>query len=605
MGPGFLLYILHLRNWALAFFQPYKGDDRPPTTDCHPCVYQIRRTSAQKIIRLLLLSAIVGVGLTGCGSSQVDQPLAPQLPHVAVTLSTVPLASSGACAGHFLTHNLPFATGTRLREINTYESNGAGVAVNDLDGDGDLDLVFANIDREAAILWNDGALTFTAQLLDDRFTRGVATVDVDGDGLLDIVFTHRGQETLSLWHNSGAPDPDARFVRQPLIGVESYAYAMAWADLIGDGALDLVTGSYNTDLKQQGIANPDTDSHAGVILYERQGAGYLARPLAPTAEALAIALIDLNDDGRRDIWVANDFDLPDRIWLQTSDGWQPTLPFDQTSFSTMSIDWGDIANDGSLALFTTDMNPYDTSVQNLAHWLPVIEELEQRNERYSGDSQQMINMLHLPQDAEEWRNVSTARGVDATGWSWAGKLGDLDSDGYLDIYVVNGMIASNLFGHLTNGELVEENQAFRNDGRGFFSHAPEWQLGSTASGRGMTMADLDNDGDLDIVVNNLRASAQLFENQLCGGENLQVALHWPDSANFFGIGAQLVLETDHGNLWRDVRATSGYLSGDPVRVHFGVPAEAQLQSLWVHWPDGMISMIENVQPGQLLTVIRE
>lgn len=526
-------------------------------------------------------------------------------PSVAVTVTMQPLTAATTCQDQFVTHTLPFATGTRLREINTYESNGAGVAVNDLDDDGDLDLVFASIDREASILWNQGELRFDAQPLEARFARGVATVDVDGDGRLDIVFTHRGQETLSYWQHQDNANIAERFVRQPLPGVESFAYAMAWADLTGDGALDLVTGSYNTDLIQKGIANPASDARAGVTLHVRKGESYTATPLAPNAEALAIALLDLNGDGNRDIWVANDFDLPDRIWLQTGDGWQPALPFDQTSFSTMSIDWGDIVNDGSLALFTTDMNPYDTSVNNLARWLPVIQTLEGYNDRYSGDQQQMINMLHLPQGIEQWRNLSTARGIDATGWSWAGKFGDLDEDGYLDVYVVNGMIATNLFGHLSNGELVEENQAFRNDGLGNFVHAPEWQLGSTASGRGMTMADLDNDGDLDIVVNNLRGSAQLFENQLCDGESVQVELHWPTSGNFYGVGAQLVLETAMGNLWRDVRVTSGYLSGDPVQVHFGIPVGTTLHNLQIRWPDGAYSTVDAIDTGSRLIVSRQ
>ena len=101
---------------------------------------------------------------------------------VPVEVVVTPLTTSTACLDHFVTHKLPFATGTRLREIKTYESNGAGVAVNDLDQDGDLDLVFASIDSESEILWNEGALKFTAEPLADRFTRGVATVDVDGDG---------------------------------------------------------------------------------------------------------------------------------------------------------------------------------------------------------------------------------------------------------------------------------------------------------------------------------------------------------------------------------------------------------------------------------------
>ena len=194
--------------------------------------------------------------------------------------------------------------------------------------------------------------------------------------------------------------------------------------------------------------------------------------------------------------------------------------------------------------------------------------------------------------------------MDATGWSWAGKLGDLDSDGYLDIYVVNGMIATNLFAHLPDGELVEENQAFRNQGDGSFQPAPAWQLGATTSGRGMMMADLDNDGDLDIVVNNLRQSAQLFENQLCGGHGLQVELSWPGSLNHYGVGAQLLLKTDKGTMQRDVRVTSGYLSGDPVRVHFGFGADTKLETLQILWPDGAVSTIEQLTPATLVRATR-
>ncbi|MEZ4865604.1 MAG: CRTAC1 family protein [Caldilineaceae bacterium] len=522
------------------------------------------------------------------------------------------------CSGHFVTHTLPFVTGTRLREINTYESNGAGLAINDLDGDGDLDLVFASIDRESSILWNQDNLNFTTETLPVRFTRGVAIVDVDGDGALDIVFTQRGLQSLSYWHNQGSGAAE-RFVQRPLPGVESYAYTMAWADLNGDNKLDLVTASYNTDLRQQGLKEPEADAHAGVILYEQQQDGFVAHPLSPKAEALAIALVDLNGDGQRDIWVANDFELQDSIWLQQPAGWQPASPFAQTSFSTMSIDWGDLTNAGTLTLYTTDMNPYDTSPQTLAEWLPMMNNLEARHQHEADDPQIMANTLQEALPGGLWRNLGNQLGIDATGWSWSGKFGDLDNDGYLDLYVVNGMIAQNLFGHLQNGELVEENQALRNQGDGSFRPAPEWQLGSTASGRGMMMADLDNDGDLDIVVNNLRTSAQLFENQLCGGTGLEVELHWPSGQNdvgqndvgqnevgpnYFAIGAQLRLYTSIGVLWRDVRATSGYLSGDPVRVHFGFPQGTTLERLEILWPDGARSELAAPLPQQNVTVTR-
>lgn len=556
-----------------------------------------------RYIFLFFLFSILWL-LPACGVQPATrQPVQAVTDLLPVIVTQRALTPSTACTGHFVTHTLPFATGIRIREINTYESNGAGLAINDLDNDGDLDLAFASIDDRSAILWNQGNLQFTEEEIDDQFTRSVAIVDVDGDRALDLVFTHRGLQSLSYWRNQGALIDGKRFVQTPLPGVDNYAYTMAWADLTGDGSLDLVTGAYNIELKQQGIEKPETDARAGLVFYERQKDGFTAQPLAPNTQALSIALIDLNGDQQRDIWVANDFALPDRIWLRQEGEWQPNKPFERTSYSTMSIDWADIANVGAWALYTTDMNPYDTSTAVLASWLPVIAQLEIYHQHEWGDPQIMANTLQI-RDGDRWREEGNARRIDATGWSWASKFGDLDQDGYLDLYVVNGMIAQNLFKHLPNGELVEENQALRNQGDGTFERMPDWQLGSTSSGRGMSMADLDNDGDLDIVVNNLRQSAQLFENQLCTGASLQVEVRWPESANPFGIGTQVRLQTSMGPMLRDVRVISSYLAGDPVRVHFGFPEDTTLEAIDILWPDGARSRVEAPPAGQLLEVTR-
>ena len=145
--------------------------------------------------------------------------------------------------------------------------------------------------------------------------------------------------------------------------------------------------------------------------------------------------------------------------------------------------------------------------------------------------------------------TTTSRHV--PGWTPAAgagrrSFGDLDNDGFLDLYVVNGMMSEEMFAHIAAYSLLEENQVFRNDGSGAFESMPQWRLGSIASGRGMVMADLDHDGDLDIVVNNLLAPTQLFENRLChDGAALLVAVRWPGGINTGAIGGRLVLQYQH------------------------------------------------------------
>ena len=524
------------------------------------------------------------------------------------------------CVDSFIPHKLSFANGMRVREIGLYLNNGSGLAINDLDDDGDLDIVFTAVDREVGILWNQGDLEFEEEKLDEKFPRGVAIVDVDGDGYLDLVFSHRGLKGVTYWRNQGKVSNGSRFVLDELPGVDSYTYTMAWGDIDGDGDLDLVTGSYNVELIQNGIAVPEQDERAGVFYYEQTPDGFVSQRLALSAETLSIAFVDLDYDGLKDLWVANDFDLQDQIWLWKNDRWQAATPFQQTPHSTMSTEWGYIANESGLALFSTDMMPYDHSPGTEAAWAPVMESMmmmemgdhaidEGEMDDHMmmpmdpGDPQIMENVLQMSRDGT-WDNEAKRRGVEAAGWAWSAKFGDLDRDGYLDLYIVNGMIGINMFGHLPNHELVEENQAFRNLGNGVFELAPQWRLDATESGRGMVMADMDLDGDLDIVVNNLRDSAYLFENQLCQGRSFEVELQWPDSANRKAVGSQIALQTSLGTLTRDLRASGGYLSGDPFRVHFGFPEDAVLIGLTITWPDGKVTHLKEIDPQTLIKVTR-
>lgn len=537
---------------------------------------------------------LAAAGLVACGVASPPtsiEPISATAVVVASELAVHPVRQ-GECSGAFVAHDLPHLTQGPGATSSTFDGTGAGIALGDLDDDGDLDVVAPNLFGATNIIWHDDN-GFRAEALETGRFRQATAVDADGDGDLDVALT-TGIGPPLLYRNEAGT-----FTRERLAGVEAIAYAMAWSDLGGDGDLDIVTGSYNAELSA--VRNsPVLGSNTGVVLHERGPDGtYQATRLAAEAQALAVVAVDVNADGHLDVVVGNDLATPDGVWIDNDGGWLEIDPFPTTSLSTMSLDLADFDGDGDLDLFSTDMKPRpdDPAPDRYVEVEADIAAIDR------SDGVQVPANVLLVADGASFADAAVDLGVDATGWSWAGLFGDLDSDGRQDLYVANGMRSEQLFSALPGDVLVEPNQAFANTGDGF-ELRPEWALDDLAGGRGMAMGDLDGDGDLDIVVNNLDEPARYFENQLCGGGDLLIDLAWPDSANVDAIGALVVVDHDARRQLRQVDVSRGYLSGLPTTVHVGLGDDTGPATVTVRWPDGTTSTHHDVPVDHRAVITR-
>ena len=228
-----------------------------------------------------------------------------------VSVSRFPLQPS-QCSGRFVATDLPHEIEVDSPRVFNFESLGAGLALGDLDNDGDIDLVLANLDGATIILWNERLLPhgpgFRPQELTSDPTAGVVAADVDGDGWLDLTLTHP-QLVPSLYRNAAADSGHREFARDRAFGAGYHAYVLDWGDLDGDGDLDLVTATYDRLLQQHyGFV-----AGGGVAFYENTEDGLDASLLIPGADALALLLADLDGDRRPEIVVGNDYARRDYV----------------------------------------------------------------------------------------------------------------------------------------------------------------------------------------------------------------------------------------------------------------------------------------------------
>ena len=514
----------------------------------------------------------------------------------------------------------------KMYGVDCAGTDSTGAALADLDGDEDLDLIVNAVNHKTRLFENDGTgFTEVTSRSSSSNTPGgtsVALADVNGDGLLDYYVAHYRDSTLMDMPNTHFKFRSAGGRRQISIvngvPVEGTRYENRFR-VNSKGGIE-ENGLPDFLYLNQGQFRFTEVPISGERFRDRQGKP-LTKPLYEWG--LAVMFRDINEDGRPDLYVCNDFDSIDRFWLNVGDGFfreAPAFALRNTSMFSMGVDFADVDRDGLDDFFVLDMRNRDRAKRQ-NQMLPR-ESFQPIPGNVFDRPQYMRNTFYFNRGAGVFSEIGQFAGVAASDWSWCPVFLDVDLDGFEDLLITNGVERNAR--HLdtllalkkqresktmTNREILlarkifpsqrTANVAFRNTGNLTFAEVSDkWGFGDEDISHGMACGDLDGDGDLDLVVNNLRAPAGIYRNN-ASHPRLAVRLRGP-SGNTHGIGARITV--DHGDFSQSQEMIGGgrYLSSDePLRTFAMAKGTAKLT---VNWPDGKRSVVETVQPNRIYLI---
>lgn len=582
----------------------------------------------------ILLTLLITLSVFSCVDSEKQTPQ---------RFGLMPSAQTGIDFSNDLHYDEDF-------NIYTYRNfyNGGGVAVGDVNNDGLIDIYFsANMQPNKLYLnrgdWMFSDETETAGVGGTKgWSTGVTIVDINGDGWLDIYVCNSGDlegdnKQNELFINQGHSDDSlmVTFVEQAAaynLADGGYGTHATFFDMDKDGDLDayLLNNSYRSifDFNRMKNQRPVRDELGGDKLLRNDNnifvdiseqAGIYGSEIG---FGLGVTVGDINKDGWPDIFVSNDFFEKDYLYINQKNG---TFLEDlenqirSLSVASMGADMADINNDGFSEIFVTEMLPADEArfktKMTFENW-----DRYQYNLKNGYYHQFTRNVLQLNNGDGTFSEIGRFAGVEATDWSWGALIADFDNDGLKDLFVANGLyhdiIDQDYINYVSNEEIVKQvvtkegvnykklidtipsnpiaNYLFKNnDGYSFSDKAEEWGLSTPGFSNGASYADLDNDGDLDIIVNNVNSEAFVYQNytsQVDTGQHYIKVVLEGSGKNVFSTGAKITVKAQESTFYQEIFPVRGFQSSVDHRVNFGLGKIQMIDTLEVLWPDDRISV---------------